>query len=530
MFAALRQALQRDPLTWITVIAAVPRLVAAVFSGGYFAHDDHFLVIEAAQSWVAGADYNAWLPWNQHGIPHPTGHMLVYPGLHFLLLRSWDWLGFDDPALKMVLVRVLHAAWSLITVRVGYRIIRRLAGEQAALHGGLWLALFWFAPFLSVRNLVEMVSAPLVLLAGWWLIRAEDAKSALPAHGGSAPDPDRTAMRSLLIAGIFAGLAVNIRFQTVFVGAGMGLGLLLLRRWMHAVWFGVGMCAPLILLQGGIDLAIWGRPFAELTEYVRYNLANPENTGIDLPWYQYLLMLALALVPPLSLAWCVGFFRSPRPLPVWSGVVLFLLFHSIFPNKQERFLLPVIPLFFVLGYAGWVRWQADSSWWKARSGAWRAGTAIAWTLNVMLLLPLSVSFSKRERVEAMAMLRAHPAIRGFIIEDSVEGEAPWMPLYYWGRWDGVKDPYTDPKADMKALVELNAPGERANAILLVGTEQLEERVARATAAMGPLTFIGAAQPGLLDRTLHWLNPMNRNEVILVYASRDALNSGGPRSD
>ena len=165
MFAALRQALQRDPLTWITVIAAVPRLVAAVFSGGYFAHDDHFLVIEAAQSWVAGADYNAWLPWNQHGIPHPTGHMLVYPGLHFLLLRSWDWLGFDDPALKMVLVRVLHAAWSLITVRVGYRIIRRLAGAQAALHGGLWLALFWFAPFLSVRNLVEMVSAPLVLLA-----------------------------------------------------------------------------------------------------------------------------------------------------------------------------------------------------------------------------------------------------------------------------------------------------------------------------------------------------------------------------
>ena len=105
-----------------------------------------------------------------------------------------------------------------------------------------------------------------------------------------------------------------------------------------------------------------------------------------------------------------------------------------------------------------------------------------------------------------------------------------MPLYYWGRWDGVKDPYTDPKADLKALVELNAPGERANAILLVGTEQLEERVARATAAMGPLTFIGAAQPGLLDRTLHWLNPMNRNEVILVYASRDALNSGGPRSD
>lgn len=527
MFAAVRHALQRDPLTWITVIAAVPRLFAAMFSGGYFAHDDHFLVIEAAQSWVDGADYNEWLPWNQRGLPHPTGHMLVYPGLHYLLLRSWAWLGFDDPALKMVLVRVLHAAWSLVTVRVGYRIIRRLAGEQAALHGGLWLALLWFAPFLGVRNLVEMVSAPLVLLASWWLIRADDEGTRSPdASGtGAGGDAQRSAIRALLIAGIFAGLAVNIRFQTVFAGAGMGLGLLLQRRWKHAILFAAGMCAPLVLLQGGIDLAIWGRPFAELTEYVRYNLANPENTGIDLPWYQYVLMLALALVPPLSLAWCAGFLRSPRPLPVWTGVVVFLLFHSIFPNKQERFILPVIPVFFVLGYSSWVRWQADSAWWKRHRTLWRTGTAFAWTLNLLLLLPLSVSFSKRERVEAMAMLREHPAIRGFIIEDSVEGEAPWMPLYYWGRWDAVKDPFTDPKADLKALVELNAPDERANAVLLIGAEKLEERVARATAAMGPLTFIGAAEPGLLDRTLHWLNPMNRNEVILLFATRDAVGSG-----
>ena len=38
----------RDPLMAITLIALVPRLLAAIFSEGYFAHDDHFLVIEAA--------------------------------------------------------------------------------------------------------------------------------------------------------------------------------------------------------------------------------------------------------------------------------------------------------------------------------------------------------------------------------------------------------------------------------------------------------------------------------------------------
>ena len=74
-------AMQRQPLLWLTLIAALPRLVAAIFSQGYFAQDDHFLVIEAAQSWVAGFDYNNWLPWNQTVNKGPTGHMMVYLSL-----------------------------------------------------------------------------------------------------------------------------------------------------------------------------------------------------------------------------------------------------------------------------------------------------------------------------------------------------------------------------------------------------------------------------------------------------------------
>jgi hypothetical protein len=26
---------------------------------------------------------------------------------------------------------------------------------------------------------------------------------------------------------------------------------------------------------------------------------------------------------------------------------------------------------------------------------------------------------------------------------------------------------------------------------------------------------GRAEPGLLDRTVHWLNPVNRNETIVI---------------
>lgn len=71
----------------LTLIALIPRLVAAVLSQGYFAHDDHFLIIDAAGSWVNGFDYNDWLPWNQGADPTPTGHSFFYVGLHYLLFQ-----------------------------------------------------------------------------------------------------------------------------------------------------------------------------------------------------------------------------------------------------------------------------------------------------------------------------------------------------------------------------------------------------------------------------------------------------------
>lgn len=504
MLARLSASSRHHPLAWLTLFAALPRLVAAIFSGGYFAQDDHFLVIEAAQSWVDGYDYNFWLPWNQHGSPTPTGHMMVYPGLHFLLFKLLQWLGMSDPQWKMVCVRLLHAAWSLITVRVGYRIALRLTDASIAWRCGLFLALLFFMPFLSVRNLVEMVSAPLLMLSAWHLLR-----------GTSVPH----APRALLLAGLFAGLAINIRFQTIFFPAAAGGVLLLHRRWIGAAAFAAGTVLPIALLQGSIDLFIWGRPFVEMTEYVRYNLANPTNTGIDLPWYNYLLLLAGVFVPPLSLAVLVGFFRDRRPFVLWFPVLVFIFFHSIFPNKQERFLLPIVPLFFVLGYCTWERARSASTWWKAHAGLWRGVMIWTWSLNALLLVPLTLSFSKHERVEAMAMLRTMRGVNGFIIEDTVEHDPPMPPLFYWGRWDTTKDPYTDPTKSLRKLVMLADPPHRANVILFVGDERLPERLARATEAMGPLEYAGCARPGLLDRTLHWLNPVNRNEVILLFKVR-----------
>lgn len=498
MWNALRTWAAARPLAAITLIAALPRVLAAFFSAGYFALDDHFLVIEAAASWVDGYDYNYWLPWNQQGDPIPGGHNFFYVGIHYLLFLAMKAVGLTDPKVQMVLVRLLHAAWSLVVVRTGYRMALQWAGPAIAWRTGLFLALFYFMPFLSVRNLVEVACIPFLMLGMWRLVRAGD----------------QLTWKDALVAGLWMGLALNVRYQTLFFAAGSGFALLLQRRWWPAVVFGISTFLPVVLFQGGVDLVIWGQPFAELVAYVEHNLSHA-TTYFDQPWYNYLLLLLGIFIPFFSVAVMFGYFRRARPLLPWLATLVFLAGHSYFPNKQERFLLPIVPLYFVLGYTAWELWRAGSIWWQARPRLWKGALFFTWSVNTLLLVVLTFSYSKRSRVEALYALRGEQDVYGVVVEDTVEGEAPMPALYYWGKWDATVVPWPDAKEDLAAELVKYEPHRRPNAVLFFGLEDLDARIQRVEAAMGPLREVARERPGLVDRAVHWLNPVNRNETIVV---------------
>ena len=79
IFPALSKSWDDHPLAIILVLGFLFRMLAAFFARGWGMLDDHFLVIEASQSWVDGYDYNFWFPWSEHNFG-PTGHNLFYPG------------------------------------------------------------------------------------------------------------------------------------------------------------------------------------------------------------------------------------------------------------------------------------------------------------------------------------------------------------------------------------------------------------------------------------------------------------------
>ncbi len=498
---SFRNAVEKRPLLVLLLFALITRIVAVIFSRGFGMHDDHFLVIEPAQAWADGINYQNWLPGGRTDA-QPDGHSLLYSGLHYLIFLFFNAVGLHDPQLKMLFIRLLHALFSLLTVSFGYKITRRISGEAEAWLAGLLLAVFWFMPMLSVRNLVEIVCMPFIMAGSWYLLKADESNRPWWLY---------------LAAGLVMGLGFSIRFQTaVFIG-GTGLALLILKKWKGTLLFAAGVLAAILPVQGLIDYAVWGYPFAELGEYIRYNIkaAHDYITG---PWYNYILLIAGILLPPVSLFLLAGFFKLwKKQLLLWLPAMLFLVFHSIFPNKQERFIFPILPFVVVLGVAGWTEITAQYKYWKQKPKLINRSWNFFWILNLILICFLTVSYSKRSRVEVMSYLSRYPDIGVILLEDTRHDDTKMVPQFYLGQWVQVysktEKGYSwycpDPQRDTTDL-------QKTGFVLFYEDTNLDSRVAALKDTLPGLEYEASFTPGFIDRVMYRLNPVNLNQTIVVY--------------
>ncbi|MEN8225426.1 MAG: glycosyltransferase family 39 protein [Bacteroidota bacterium] len=500
----ISQAWDDQPLRIILLLAIIIRLLAVFFSKGFGWFDDHFLIIEASQSWVDGEDYNNWLPGSENNAG-PTGHNLFYTGLHFLFFKLCSLLNFSDPQGKMYVIRLLHAGLSLMVVFFGYKLANYLGDKKAARSTGLLLAILWFFPFLSVRNLVEFTSVPFLLWGTWILIN--DTRQ-------------RPRLLNGLLAGIILGLAFCMRFQTLIYLGGIGLGLLVLGRWKEAFGAGAGIVMTAFLFLGSIDIYLWGYPFAELIEYVRYNMFN-YGEYISGPWYQYFLVILGILVPPLSFYLFFGFFyefikNRRQTLLIFLPVIIFLAFHSYFPNKQERFILPLIPFIILLGMLGWQHFLEGSGFWKRRKKLLSTSMVFFWIINIVMLMIISTTYSKRARVESMTYLSRYEGISKIMVENTNQYNTNLLPMYYLGQ----RAKYTEitksrPISDITSWY-VGKPHTHPDFFIFEGEKNIRERVALLKDVFPEMEFETKISPGFIDRILFWLNPVNENQNAYIY--------------
>lgn len=497
MITFLKNISRRLSITQVIVIGLLIRLIAVFFSPGYAFHDDHFEMPELVFKWKDGISF-LWTGSDVHVFS------LIYPGMMYLLFEACHAVGIHQPEDMMFVVRLVHALVSLLSIYYAYALTLRLTAQKdTAILVGLAMALFWIFPFMSVRNLREFFCIPFLLAGSYYIA-----------------DP-KAGTRSIFLAALFFAVSFSIRLQVIFIPLGIGLCWLFHKSYhKKAILFAVAFGIAYMLTQGLFDFIYYGDPIASIKEYFRFN-SDPVNIGIQPqgPWYQYIGTVA-------GVVWGFPFFilgfgylyslRMSFPVKILCiATLLFFAFHSYYSNKQERFILPFIPYFLILGIIGFREYtnrNARKPWLKKTTAVF-----LVWFLlfNTAGLLVLSFTYSKRSRIESMIYLRKRGDVSNIIMEGDVSLQRP--PLFYLGKHLDTYVLAAD--GDLNKLQDEIAKGDKPapNYIIMAGNHHLEERELRLKTIFPSLTAETTIQTSFVDNLAHWLNPKhNQNEDWYIY--------------
>lgn len=509
------------PLRSILIIALTIRIIAALFSQGYGMHDDHFIAIEEPWSWTQNEDYDAWLPGTKGIDSEPNIYSFFYPGFNYVVFEAMDAIGLPNPKAKMMVLRLLLALLSTLTVFYGYKIAEKLSTAKNAKQVGLLLAIFWFLPFFGVRNMVEMIATPL-LLGGTWLI----------LKSNYLENKQKLLFGTFFISGLIIGLALSIRFQSIIYLGGIGLALLLQKRIGQAIIFGIGGLVSFAIIQGGLDYLIWDQPFAVLKGYIEYNLAASSEYGNQKNILMYIELIPGLLIPPIGAFLFFGFFlKIKNNLLVFLPAVLFLAFHTYFPNRQERFILTIVPMVIILGVIGWNSFYEKSNWWKKHIKLYSGFNKFFWIMNTLLLIVFTFTYSKKSRCEAMYYFwDKKEEVTSIIIDDTGRRETMMMPVFYAGKaintltisnWDSTDVELQKPYSYIQVCHSRDILADSSKVstpqyVVFVEPINLEQRIELMKAYYPNLSKEGEVKPSVVDKVMKTLNPNNKNEDFYIY--------------
>jgi 4-amino-4-deoxy-L-arabinose transferase-like glycosyltransferase len=491
VLGSIPATIRKHPLVSLIVIAAILRLLAVIYAKGYMASDDHFVVIQVVSDWLNGIPV-----WFQNATPIVRG--VVYQYSIYALMWLLKVFGITDPSAVMFVNRAVHAIWSLTIIPLVYYSLKYFTDERAAWYGGLLAGIYFLMPFFSVRNMIEVVCQPF-LLAGIILIEVELKRQKKPHW--------------MFLGGILLGAAFMIRIQTAVIPMAVFFVLLAMRKWKQLLWFSLGGFS-MLMIEGLIDYISWGMFLSSVIHTLSFQ-SKMIHAYVTNAWYTHFLTILGILIPPFSLLVFPWIVATAKKLPIsfWA-VVAFLVIHSMIPQKQERYLLPILPMLIFLLTAGWsmVKWR-DS---RIVKGLW----AWMWAVNLILLPIITLNYSQKARVEPLVVLSHMPNVRKVVV-DATEKNV-WLPTYY------AQKPLSDFQYIFKAAdydtlaykVKAEEPGQPPlyTHAIIFNSRDPEAQRKRLESIVGNLTLIRHFRPSLADWLLRKSNPnFNHSKESWLYS-------------
>ena len=463
-------------------------------------HDDHFLIIETASSWADGEDYNRWLPWNQTDVevPYAKGHSFTYPGFIYVIIKGLQSISIKDPKIQMIFIRLIQSLFWIIAIRISFKITEKIGTQTAAKKVGWLLTIGAFIPFLAVRNLVEMTCIPFLMLGIWHTLKSEK-------------------WHSFLLAGIYFGIACSVRYQVVlFVGV---YGLIMPFKFglKNCIYTLIGLVGTLLLTQGLVDYLIWGRPFEEFNAYRAYNDSDhkydyaKDMGGIG--YITYFIILTNISIPVIGLFYWWGMIKNwKKYLLLLLPFLVFVAFHSYYPNRQERFIFPMIPIFLIIGISGWELVRSKSDFWMNRPKLWRKLTTPFIVITFVIGIASAFVSTKKSRIDSAYFLYGKENT-SLIVKEHPNADTPMSPMHYAKKWNTPSPNYST-----KTLAEKikKVPNFKPRYIFSYSETKFNKRFSEIKVLYPDAKIVETCNPSWFDKLLFWLNPRgNKNEVIRI---------------
>jgi hypothetical protein len=489
------------------MVGAVLRILAAYWSEGYAMHDDHFVTVEPSYSWSLGLDYGGWI--HQSTLPeNPLFYNYLYPKILFLIFKLGHSFGITSPKSLMLLIRLLHGLFSLVSVFFGYQIAKKLFTAQKAIQIAWILACFWLFPFIGVRNLVEVVCIPFVMMGFYFVLS--------------------TTKNRLIIAALCFSIATSIRFQTILLPIGIGIAWLYLRQFYRLVLFVISYLVFFCLIDGTLGMYYFHQPFGHILNYVRINInLHPEHSQGYLFKYS-LILIGLGL--SMGVHWLLGYVHSfqKKYLILSLPLLLFIFIHSLIPNQQERFIFPIIPLYIIVGHGCFDINKFSGLIQKILNHP--VFFKLFMVLNGIMLLLFTSYYPKKSRVELMDYFYQHKIINQTILVDY----RPYnyfilLPNLYMNYQNNIHYVFDQPSSNTShgydnvlffSPNDLTLALKGSRYLVLYDATDSSRRLQSYTSCGYSAQMIGKVESSFFDKLLHRLNPVNDEGTFFIYQLKE----------
>jgi hypothetical protein len=503
--------------------AVLVRLIAAIFSEGYLMSDDHFLAVEPVSSWVSGENYHNWYPNAYNETDHAQPFSYAYYFLNFVILKFCALIGILNPFIQAFVLRLAHAALSLWGVYLFVKLAERLISSVTWRMYAIWFWVFGgVVTVFSVHQLVETACIPFVLLAYLYVLKYFEHER----------------MSALVIAAIAFSFSVGMRYQLVFFPLTLGMYLLWKRKWSGALLFGIFFTLGFALTQ--IDnLLFWHKPiYQHLLDYQSYNATHFSDYPSNV--FSYFALISYYIFPVVTVVFILSLWRgkgalqgltegsakdvtqdsskdalqdvsqdsskdalqdASQVIAIIIGTIVFIAFHLVFPNRQERFLLPAVPFVLLLmikiiskRYP--CEASCKASFEESSNGSCSASCetsfeeswlhkSIRLSIYLSAIYTLSYSFyvPKAKYIDSCHVLYERNDFQNVVIDNWKGEESVWLPMHYVGKFvhpfsmtnkkslDQLKQQIThQPLYDSKRL-----PSPTPNYLIIWGKEESYSR-------------------------------------------------------